>query len=113
MAIKLVQRIEDNQRMHLRSTLPVFVLASVMASALYMATISFAVQIQDPNKQLIDRLTANFPQQFFYQKQQNCGSLVSYYCGLTEHFSRNCNNFLAFRNNDNQNKKTNNNNVPN
>ncbi|KAG9285317.1 hypothetical protein G9A89_010792 [Geosiphon pyriformis] len=34
MAIELVQRIEDNQRMHLESTLPVFASASVIALAL-------------------------------------------------------------------------------
>ncbi|KAG9302351.1 hypothetical protein G9A89_011777 [Geosiphon pyriformis] len=62
MAIELAQRIEDNQRMHLESTLPVFASASVMASASQMAATSFAAQTQDPNKQLIDRLTANFAQ---------------------------------------------------
>ncbi|KAG9284310.1 hypothetical protein G9A89_007465 [Geosiphon pyriformis] len=59
MAIELAQRIEDNQRMHLRSTLPVFASAPVMALTSQMATTSFAAQTQDPNKQLIDRLTAN------------------------------------------------------
>ncbi|KAG9294756.1 hypothetical protein G9A89_008235 [Geosiphon pyriformis] len=48
--------------MHLRSTLPVFAPASVMAPAPQMAATSFAVQIQDPNEQLINRLTANLAQ---------------------------------------------------
>ncbi|KAG9303538.1 hypothetical protein G9A89_018434 [Geosiphon pyriformis] len=59
MAIELAQRIEDNQRMHLGSTLPVFAPASVMVPAPQMAATSFATHIYDPNKQLIDRLTAN------------------------------------------------------
>ncbi|KAG9286418.1 hypothetical protein G9A89_014584 [Geosiphon pyriformis] len=62
MAIELAQRIEDNQRMHLESTLPVFAPASVMASISQMTTTSFAAQTQDPNEQLIDRLTANLVQ---------------------------------------------------
>ncbi|KAG9289842.1 hypothetical protein G9A89_015422 [Geosiphon pyriformis] len=122
MAIKLAQRIEDNQRMHLRSTLPVFAPASVMVLTLQMAATSFAAQTQDPNKQLIDKLTANFarlleplaqavkdnqqsqkprfenhfnqPQQSPYQRQQNRGPSVCYRCGLTGHFSRNYNNLL-------------------
>ncbi|KAG9292543.1 hypothetical protein G9A89_006914 [Geosiphon pyriformis] len=117
-----------------------------MAPAPQMAAAFFAAQTQDPNEQLIDRLTANLarllellaqavrdnqqslrpryeprfnqPQQPPYQRQQNCGPLVCYYCGLTRHYSRDCNNFplplLAPRNNDNQsNKSNNNNNVPN
>ncbi|KAG9290364.1 hypothetical protein G9A89_007095 [Geosiphon pyriformis] len=59
MAIKLAQKIENNQRMHLRSILPVFASVFIMAPALQMAATSFAIQIQDPNKQLIDRLTTN------------------------------------------------------
>ncbi|KAG9288673.1 hypothetical protein G9A89_004292 [Geosiphon pyriformis] len=59
MAIELAQRIKNNQRIHLRSTLLVFALASIMALALQIATTSFAAQTQDPNEQLIDRLTAN------------------------------------------------------
>ncbi|KAG9290615.1 hypothetical protein G9A89_011578 [Geosiphon pyriformis] len=59
MAIKLAQRIKDNQKMHLEFTLPVFAPASVMALAPQMAAVSFAAQIQDPNEQLIDRLTTN------------------------------------------------------
>ncbi|KAG9294967.1 hypothetical protein G9A89_017761 [Geosiphon pyriformis] len=62
MTIELVQRIENNQRMHLRSILLVFAFAPVMASASQMTAIFFAVQTQNPNKQLIDRLTANFAQ---------------------------------------------------
>ncbi|KAG9284332.1 hypothetical protein G9A89_007487 [Geosiphon pyriformis] len=67
-----------------------------------MAAVSFAAQTQDSNEQLIDRLTANLawllkplaqaPQQLPYQKQQNHGPSVCYRCGLTEHFSRDCNN---------------------
>ncbi|KAG9307183.1 hypothetical protein G9A89_017011 [Geosiphon pyriformis] len=60
MTIELVQKIEDNQRMHLGSTLPIFASASVMAPASQMTTTSFATQTQDSNKQLIDRLIANF-----------------------------------------------------
>ncbi|KAG9301622.1 hypothetical protein G9A89_016692 [Geosiphon pyriformis] len=60
MAIELAQRIENNQRMHLGSTLSVFASALVMVSAPQMAAISFATHIQDSNEQLIDRLTANF-----------------------------------------------------
>ncbi|KAG9293416.1 hypothetical protein G9A89_009140 [Geosiphon pyriformis] len=60
--IELVQRIENNQRMHLEFTLPVFASAPVMASAPQMAATSFAAQTQDLNKQLIDRLTANLAQ---------------------------------------------------
>ncbi|KAG9298705.1 hypothetical protein G9A89_012773 [Geosiphon pyriformis] len=48
--------------MHLGSTLPVFASASVMAPASQMAATSFAAQTQDPNEQLIDRLTANLAQ---------------------------------------------------
>ncbi|KAG9303751.1 hypothetical protein G9A89_018648 [Geosiphon pyriformis] len=59
MAIELAQRIKDNQRMHLGSTLPVFAPVPVMASAPQMAATSFATHTQDPNEQLIDRLTAN------------------------------------------------------
>ncbi|KAG9299275.1 hypothetical protein G9A89_013923 [Geosiphon pyriformis] len=134
-ALWLLLRIKDNQRMHLGSTLPVFASAPVMASALQMAAISFAVQTQNPNKQLIDRLTANLarlleplaqavrktqqlqrsrfepcfnqPQQPLYQRQQNCGPPVCYYCGLTEHFSRNCNNSPLIINNNVPNQKTN------
>ncbi|KAG9284482.1 hypothetical protein G9A89_014086 [Geosiphon pyriformis] len=58
-AIKLAQRIEDNQRMHLRSTVPVFAPAPAMVSALQIAATFFATHTQDSNEQLIDRLTAN------------------------------------------------------
>ncbi|KAG9296613.1 hypothetical protein G9A89_015205 [Geosiphon pyriformis] len=103
MAIELAQRIEDNQRIHLGSTLLVFASVPVMAPASQMAAASFAAQTQDPNKQLIDRLTANLAwllellaqavkdnqqpqkpryepcfnqlQQPPYQRQQNHGSL--------------------------------------
>ncbi|KAG9307519.1 hypothetical protein G9A89_017349, partial [Geosiphon pyriformis] len=120
MAIELTQRIKDNQKMYLGSTLPVFAPASVMASTPQMATTFFAAQTQDSNKQLIDRLTANLarlleplaqavrdnqqpqrprfenrfnqPQQPPYQRQQNYGSPVCYRCELTGHFSRDYNN---------------------
>ncbi|KAG9290682.1 hypothetical protein G9A89_011645 [Geosiphon pyriformis] len=59
MVIELAQKIENNQRMHLKFTLPVFAPVSVMAPAPQMAATSFAVQTQDPNEQLIDRLTVN------------------------------------------------------
>ncbi|KAG9299747.1 hypothetical protein G9A89_013107 [Geosiphon pyriformis] len=60
MAIKLVQRIEDNQRIHLKSTFLVFAPALIMVLAPQMAVTSFATYAQDPNEQLIDRLTVNF-----------------------------------------------------
>ncbi|KAG9284888.1 hypothetical protein G9A89_003811 [Geosiphon pyriformis] len=59
MTIELAQKIKDNQRMHLGFTLSVFVPASILALASQMAATSFTVQTQDPNEQLIDRLTAN------------------------------------------------------
>ncbi|KAG9289414.1 hypothetical protein G9A89_007975 [Geosiphon pyriformis] len=120
MAIELVQRIEDNQKMHLGFTLPVFASAPIMAPAPQMAAIFFAAQTQDPNKQLINRLTANLAwlleplaqaikenqqtqrlrfelhfnqlQQPPYQRQQNYGPSVCYHCRLTGHFSKDCNN---------------------
>ncbi|KAG9289253.1 hypothetical protein G9A89_007498 [Geosiphon pyriformis] len=63
MAIELAQKIEDNQKIHLRSILLVFVFALVMAPAPQIVATSFAVQIQDPNEQLIDKLTANLSKQ--------------------------------------------------
>ncbi|KAG9283941.1 hypothetical protein G9A89_006779 [Geosiphon pyriformis] len=82
-----------------------------MAPAPQIAAAFFAAQTQDPNEQLIDRLTANLawlleplaqvvrdnqqpprpkykprfnqPQQPPYQRQQNCGPPVCYHCGLT------------------------------
>ncbi|KAG9298697.1 hypothetical protein G9A89_012765 [Geosiphon pyriformis] len=51
MAIELAQRIEDTQKMHLGSTLPVFASAPAMASASQMAATFFAAQTQDPNEQ--------------------------------------------------------------
>ncbi|KAG9294701.1 hypothetical protein G9A89_008180 [Geosiphon pyriformis] len=99
--------IELVQRMHLGFTLSVFAPVFVMAPALQITATSFAAQTQDPNKQLIDRLTANLaqllkplvqavrdnqqpqrprfelcfnqPQQPPYQRQQNHGPSVCYY----------------------------------
>ncbi|KAG9305690.1 hypothetical protein G9A89_022612 [Geosiphon pyriformis] len=62
MTIELAQRIENNQKMHLEFTLPVFALVFVMAFAFQIAFTFFVAQIQDPNEQLIDRLTANLAQ---------------------------------------------------
>ncbi|KAG9300832.1 hypothetical protein G9A89_004462 [Geosiphon pyriformis] len=50
MVIELAQRIEDNQRIHLGSTLPVFASALIMAPTPQMATTSFAAQTQNPNE---------------------------------------------------------------
>ncbi|KAG9297952.1 hypothetical protein G9A89_018780 [Geosiphon pyriformis] len=98
MAIKLAQRIEDNQRIHLGFTLLVFAPALAMAPASQIAA-------------------ASFHQQPPYQRQQNHGPSVYYHCGLTEHFSRDCNNpplpSSVLRNHDTQNNRSNNNNVPN
>ncbi|KAG9299308.1 hypothetical protein G9A89_013956 [Geosiphon pyriformis] len=46
MAIKFAQQIEDNQKMHLGSTLPVFALAPIMTPAPQMAATSFAAQMK-------------------------------------------------------------------
>ncbi|KAG9307171.1 hypothetical protein G9A89_016999 [Geosiphon pyriformis] len=87
-----------------------------MAPAPQMAAASFAAQTQDPNKQLIDRLTTNLVWLLepLAQATANHGPPVCYHCGLTEHYSRDCNNFLlpplASRNNNNQNNRPNNNN---
>ncbi|KAG9285433.1 hypothetical protein G9A89_010908 [Geosiphon pyriformis] len=120
MAIELAQKIKDNQKMHLGFTLSVFASAPAIVPALQMAAIFFATHTQDSNEQLIDRLIVNLArllepltqavkdnqqpqrpkfeshfnqsQQLPYQRQQNCGSFVCYCCGLTGHFSRDCNN---------------------
>ncbi|KAG9300858.1 hypothetical protein G9A89_004488 [Geosiphon pyriformis] len=62
--------------MDLEFTLPVFAPAPVMALASQMAATSFT------------------PQQLSYQRQQNHSPPVCYYCELTGHFSRDCNNPL-------------------
>ncbi|KAG9303351.1 hypothetical protein G9A89_013677 [Geosiphon pyriformis] len=62
MTIELAQRIEDNQKMHLGSTLTVFVPALVITPVPQITATSFAAQTQDLNEQLIDRLTANLVQ---------------------------------------------------
>ncbi|KAG9306086.1 hypothetical protein G9A89_015990 [Geosiphon pyriformis] len=81
--IELVQKIEDNQRMHLRSILPVFAPASVM---------------------LINKLTVNLvwlleslaqaSQQLPYQRQQNHDPLVCYHCKNASQLEKNI--FYAF-----------------
>ncbi|KAG9304254.1 hypothetical protein G9A89_019816 [Geosiphon pyriformis] len=99
----------DNQKIHLGSTLLVFALAFQMAAT------SFVTQTQDPNEQLIDGLTANLTQllkplaqaQPPFQRQQNCGLPVCYYCRLTGHFSRDCNNSSLTINNNVLNQRPN------
>ncbi|KAG9298724.1 hypothetical protein G9A89_012792 [Geosiphon pyriformis] len=111
--IELAQRIKDNQRMHLESTLPVFTSAFIKTPVLQMAAISFAAQTSDQNEQLIDKLTANFiwllkPLAQAVRKNQQT---------QRPRFELYCNNSLlplpASRNNDNQNNRTINNNIPN
>ncbi|KAG9301527.1 hypothetical protein G9A89_008379 [Geosiphon pyriformis] len=116
MVIELAQQIEDNQKMYLESTFPVFALVSIMTSAPQMAATFFAAQTQNPNEHLIDRLTTNLVWLLEPLAQaQNHGPPVCYYYGLTEHFLRDCNNSplpsLAPRNNNTQNNRLNNNNV--
>ncbi|KAG9296598.1 hypothetical protein G9A89_015190 [Geosiphon pyriformis] len=119
MAIELAQRIEDNQRMHLGSTLPVFALVPVMAPAPQMAATSFPQAVRENQQPQRPRFEPRFnqPQQPPYQRQQNHGPPVCYHCGLTGHISRDCNNPPlpppVPRNNDAQNNSINNNNVPN
>ncbi|KAG9304251.1 hypothetical protein G9A89_019813 [Geosiphon pyriformis] len=124
MAIELAQRIEDNQRIHLKFTLLVFASAPIIAPAPQMAAIFFAAQTQNSNKQENQQPQRprfepyfNQSQQLSYQRQQNHGPSVCYHCGLTGHFSKKCNNSLLFlpapRNNDTQNNRPNNNNIPN
>ncbi|KAG9301032.1 hypothetical protein G9A89_015768 [Geosiphon pyriformis] len=122
MAIELVQQIEDNQKIHLKSTLPVFAPASVMASALQMVATFFVVQTQDPNEQLIDRLTSKQSERINNSKNSDLNPIL---INSNNPLIKNnkimayldCNNFLlplpASRNNDNQNNKTINNNVSN
>ncbi|KAG9289633.1 hypothetical protein G9A89_014368 [Geosiphon pyriformis] len=62
MAIELAQRIENNQKIHLRSIFPVFASAPAMAPASQITATSFATHTQDSNEQLIDKFTANFAQ---------------------------------------------------
>ncbi|KAG9291816.1 hypothetical protein G9A89_012101 [Geosiphon pyriformis] len=125
MVIELAQRIEDNQRMHLESTLPVLAPASILALASQIAAISFTLlepltqavrKNQQPQRPRFE-LCFNQSQQPPYQRQQNCGPPVCYHCGLTGHFSRDYNNLplplLVPRNNDNQNNRPINNNAPN
>ncbi|KAG9299762.1 hypothetical protein G9A89_013122 [Geosiphon pyriformis] len=112
MAIELAQRIKNNQRMHLESTLPVFAFAPAMAPAPQMAAVSFAAQTQDPNEQLIDRLTANLAQ-INNPKDPDLNPIL---INSSNHHIKDNNPLLsppAFRNNDTQNNRPNNNNVPN
>ncbi|KAG9300520.1 hypothetical protein G9A89_002398 [Geosiphon pyriformis] len=95
MTIELVQRIENNQRIHLKSTLLVFASAPVMASPKQLEIIS---NHKDSDLNLI---------------------LISFSNSLIKNNKimahLDCNNpllsFPAPRNNDNQNNKINNNNV--
>ncbi|KAG9306106.1 hypothetical protein G9A89_016010 [Geosiphon pyriformis] len=115
MAIELAQRIEDNQRMHLGSILSVFAPVSVMALAPPMAAISFAAQTQDPNEQLIDRLTANLPKQSEITNNPKDPDLNHASINLSNHLIKD-NKIVAHlspRNNNNQNNRTINNNAPN
>ncbi|KAG9289408.1 hypothetical protein G9A89_007969 [Geosiphon pyriformis] len=105
MAIELAQKIEDNQRMHLGSTLP---LLELLAQAVR--------ENQQPQRPRFEPCF-NQPQQPPYQRQQNRGLPVCYHCELTRHFLRDCNNsslpLPVSRNNDNQNNRPINNNASN
>ncbi|KAG9288695.1 hypothetical protein G9A89_004314 [Geosiphon pyriformis] len=101
-AIELAQKIEDSQKMHLESTLLVFVLVPAMAPVPQIAATSFATHTQNPNEQLINRLTANLQ----LQRPK-----------FEFHFNQDCNNPPLLppipKNNNNQNNRTINNNAPN
>ncbi|KAG9297384.1 hypothetical protein G9A89_009468 [Geosiphon pyriformis] len=109
MTIELAQRIENNQRMHLKSTLPVFAPASVMASALQMTATSFVAQTQDPiNKRINNPKDPDLKPALI-----NSSNLLIKNNKIMAHLY--CNNSLlpppVPRNNNNQNNRIINNNV--
>ncbi|KAG9293566.1 hypothetical protein G9A89_005569 [Geosiphon pyriformis] len=110
MAIELVQRIKDNQRMHLRSTLLVFapaLLIDRLTINLAQLLKLLAQAVKDNQQPQRPKFESHFnqPQQSSYQRQQNRGPSVYYNNPPLSS--------PAPRNNNNQNNRINNNNVPN